>query len=84
LKTAKEALKRGSTEPAVALVGSQAIMPYFINNPMALKYSFGPSWDREIKKYTFSSKEEAKAALENEIIKIGDLININGVVGTAR
>jgi hypothetical protein len=84
LKTAKDSLKRGSVDAAVALVGGQAIMPYLINNPVALEYSFGPSWNQAIQKYTFSSREEALAAYENKKLKIGDIIIINGIMDTVK
>ena len=84
LSTAKDSLKRGSVDAAVALVGGQAIMPYLINNPVALEYSFGPSWDQAISSYVFSSEEELKEAAQQGRVKPGDTVIVNGKSGTVR
>jgi hypothetical protein len=84
LKTAKEALKSGSVGAAVTMVGGQAIMPYLRNNPVALEYSFGPSWDQAIGSYVFSSEEELKEAAQQGRVKPGDTVIVNGKFGTVR
>lgn len=84
LNGAKEDLKRGSVNAAVTLVGGQAIMPFLINNPIALEYSFGPTWDQAISSYVFSSEEELKEAAQQGRIKPGDTVIVNGKSGTVR
>lgn len=84
LSKAREALKTGTTGPAVSLVGGQAIMPYLANNPIALEYSFGPSWDQAIRNYVFASEEELRSAAEQGRIKPGDTVIVDGMFGTVR
>lgn len=84
LSEARDALKEGSTGPAVSLVGGQAIMPYVVNNPIALNYSFGPSWDQAISNYVFASEEELKEAAQQGRVKPGDTVIVGGKSGTVR
>jgi hypothetical protein len=81
---AKEALDLDAPAAAIQVAGGQAIMPYIMNNPTALAYNFGPGWSQAIQKYTFSSEEEAKAAYKNGVLKKGDIVNVNGVMGTVK
>lgn len=81
---AKESLKLDAPLAAIQIAGGQAIMPYIMNNPTALSYNFGPGWSQAIQKYTFSSQEEAKAAYDAKKLKMGDIIVVNGVVGTVK
>lgn len=84
LGRAEEALKAGAPGLAVELVGGQAIMPFLMNNPVALEYSFGPAWDSSIRKYSFTSEDEAREAERKEQVKEGDIIIINGKIGYLR
>lgn len=82
---AEEALKAGAPGLAIELVGGQAIMPYLANNPVALEgYSFATAWNNSIRNYTFTSEEEVRQAAKEGRVKAGDLIILNGKVGTLR
>jgi hypothetical protein len=83
LAEAEEDLKNGSVTAAIQLVGGQAIMPLLQTNSAALNYNFGQGWVSSINKYTFSSNEDLQKAVDEHRVNPGDLVVVNGVIGTA-
>jgi hypothetical protein len=84
LDKASEELKKGSSRTAIELVGGQAIMPYLMNNPIALEYSFGAGWDSAIQSYVFVSEDALREAASQGRVKPGDVVIVNGKTGTVR
>ena len=83
LNEASEELASGSVTSAIQLVGGQAIMPFLQTNSTALAYNFGQGWVSSIQKYTFASEEELQKAVNEYRVNPGDLVVVNGEIGTA-
>ncbi len=81
---ASEELKKGSSMAAIEIAGGQAIMPYLMNNPIALEYSFGAGWDSAIQSYVFASEDALREAASQGKVRPGDVVIVNGKTGTVR
>lgn len=81
---ASEELEEGSSMSAIKIAGGQAIMPYLMNNPIALEYSFGAGWDSAIQSYVFASEDALREAASQGKVRPGDVVIVNGKTGTVR
>ena len=84
IRDAKEALDKKSVGAAINLVGGNALIPYFINVPMAMDYEFGPEWTAATSRYTFNTREEMLAAYMAKKVFVGDAVIIAGKPGIVR
>jgi hypothetical protein len=84
IRIAKEELDKGAVQSAINIVGAQALIPYFVNAPVAMQYEFGPAWSSAISRYTFNSQEELDAAVENGKVLVGDYVIVDGQAGMFR
>jgi hypothetical protein len=78
----KDLEDRDSITAAIQLVGGQAIMPLIMNNPVALQYAFPAGWKSAIESYTFASEEDLQKAVDEQRVFRGDIVIVNGEVGT--